>query len=305
MISGFYDHVLSAPYEFNPRGNIANWLFEKWDSLLHTSNPILNNAKAVDVLDENWARSRKQNEYEQASVLVEQLKGIDGMGFSAAQEFTSWLRRWLVRYIRFESVTIVPLSLKLPTKQIISILEYINSSPTETYGILEQRYLDVLAASIYAKKIDWRARGLSDSVNSNNLSKRKLGDCDFQNSNDKIIIAYEAHGGILSKVYYDGHIRTFKRSLQRRSEELETIADIELWRFKVVFVAYGFEEGLINQFKINELKVDVDFITFKELFNQVDVNGEQFKSIFNKLFIDTLNNRRTPSMVREKIRSLT
>jgi len=113
LITGFYDHVLSTPYEFSPRGVIANWLFAKWNDLIHTSSPFLNNAKAVDVLDENWARSRKPNEYQQATVLVELLKGIDGMGFSAAQELTSWIRRWLARYIKLESVAIVPLRLDL------------------------------------------------------------------------------------------------------------------------------------------------------------------------------------------------
>jgi hypothetical protein len=304
LISGFYDHVLSTPYEFSPRGQIANWLFSKWNGLLHTSNPILNNAKAVDVLDENWARSRKPNEYEQAAVLVELLKGLDGMGFSASQELTSWIRRWLVRYIKLESITIVPLSLKLKDFQIKAILDYIKVTPTGTYGILEQRFIDVLAASLNRKEDGWRSRGLSDSVNSNNLSKRKLGDCDFQNSSDRIIIAYEAHGGRLSKIYFEGHIRTFRRALLRRREELESISDIDQWKFKVIFVAYGFEENLPNAFEVEGINVKVEFITLEQFYEQVDISTINFKSFFNTLFIDTLNNRRTPTAVREKVRTL-
>jgi hypothetical protein len=304
LITGFYDHVLSTPYEFSPRGVIANWLFSKWNDLLHTSNPILNNAKAVDVLDENWARSRKPNEYEQAAVLVELLKGIDGMGFSAAQELTSWIRRWLARYIKLESAAIVPLDLNLDLPTIKTILSFIKDNLTGTYGILEQRFIDTLAASLHKKNDGWRSRGLSDPVNSNNLSKRKLGDCDFQDSINKVIIAYEAHGGILSKVYFEGHVRTFRRSLQRRREELETIADIDQWLFRVIFVAYGFSVGLPDHFEVDGIRIETEFITLNELFNRADIDAAEFIDDFNSFFITILNSRRTPSAVREKIRVL-
>jgi prepilin-type processing-associated H-X9-DG protein len=303
LISGFYDHVLSTPYEFNPRGQIANWLFRKWDGLLHTSNPILNNAKAVDVLDENWARSRNSNEYEQASALVEVFKGIDGMGFAAAQELTSWIRRWLVRYITSESATIVRLA-DVSANDAIKVLEHIGAGPTATYGILEQRYMDVLAASLHKKEDGWRSRGISDAVNSNNLSKRKLGDCDFQHVESKTITAYEAHGGTLNRIYFDGHVRTFRRALQRRREELETIADIDQWHFKVTFVAYGFTADMPDHFIVDGLRVETAFITFKDLLENTDTTSTSFNSGFNSLFIDILNDRRTPAAVREKIRTL-
>jgi len=157
---------------------------------------------------------------------------------------------------------------------------------------------------LHKKNQGWRSRGLSDPVNSNNLSKRKLGDCDFQDSSNKNIVAYEAHGGILSKIYFEGHVRTFRRSLQRRREELETIADVDQWKFRVIFVAYGFNSGLPDHFEVDGIKVETEFITLDDLYNRTDIDAAEFIGYFNSLFIAILNDRRTPSAVREKIRVL-
>jgi hypothetical protein len=299
LISGFYDHVPSVSYEFNPRGVLANWLFAKWDALLHTSNPFLNNAKAVDILNEDWARSRKANEVQQANALVNLLKGLDGMGFAAAQELSAWIRRLLVRYIKINSIATIPIDVNLNDQQISTILKGIYTKPTATYGILEQRYVDIVAFIIHVKDKNWRARGISDSVNSNNLSKRKLGDCDFQNSVTKTIVAYEAHGGKLSKIYLEGHLRTLNRSLNLRIEELERIADLAEWKLKVVFVAYGFEDNFPGSYTINGLQIELQYFTFEELLSQIDPTTKDFKRHFKTLFIQVINDRRTPSFVRE------
>lgn len=302
LISGFYDHVLSVPYEFAPRGNVALWLYGKWDKLVSTSNPILNNAKAVDVLDENWARSKKNNEFENANVLVDLLHGIDGMGFAASQELASWIRQWLIRFIRINSAEIVPIPNNLDYESTVKLLKLIGSKPTATYGILEQRLVDVIASLIHFTP-NWRARGLKDSVNTNNTSKRKLGDNDFQDSTTKTIIAYEAHGGKLNRVYYEGHIKTFARSFERRMEELENISDIEEWSITVVFVAFDFEDNLENSFVINGVNIDVEFVTFDELIAKTDLDMDNLKYSFNSLFVEVINNRRTPASVREKVNS--
>lgn len=303
LISGFYNHVPTTPYEFNPRGQIANWIFSRWDPLLHTSNPILNNAKAVDVLDENWARSRGSNEYEQASALVEILKGLDGMGYAAAQELASWIRRWLVRYIVAESTSIIPLPTNLSSESVEKLLENIKVKPTATFGILEQRYMDALAFTLFPKDDGWRPRGLSDAVNSNNYAKRKLGDCDFQNVTTKEVIAFEAHGGTLNKIYFDGHARTFRRALSRRKDELESVADLDQWKFKVVFVAYEFEKTLPSHFVIDGICITCEFITLNELAERVKTLPERRNANINELFIKTINDRRTPSQVRDKVRA--
>lgn len=301
LIAGFYDHVFSMPYEFSPRGIIATWLFSNWDKLLHTSNPFLNNAKAVDVLDINWARSRKPNEYEQAVVLVDILRGLDGMGFAAAQELSARIRRWLVRYIKLNEEDIQPIKSSLSEDDRKNILTSIAGTPTSTYGILEQRFVDTLASVKHLKKDGWRSRGLANPVNVNNLSQKKLGDCDFQESHKKIIVAYEAHGGTLSKLYFESHMRTLKRSLHERKQEMEGIADLSDWQLDLIFVAYGFEAGLPSTAQINGLNVNIQYKTFEELLQEVNPEGEVFAEQFELLFVGVLNNRRTPKFVREII----
>jgi len=303
LISGFYDHVLSVPYEFSPRGITANWTFSKWDKLVSTSNPFLNNAKGVDVLDENWARSRKTNEFESAAVLVKLLKGLDGMGFSASQELSSYIRQWLIRFIRINSVDIVPININLSIDEINIVLNHISSKPTETYGILEQRFVDFVARIKHVKSV-WRPRGLKDSVNTNNLSKKKLGDCDFQNSITKQIIAYEAHGGKLSRVYYEGHLKTFLRSFKIRIEELENIAEISEWNLKIIFIAYDFEQGLEKHFYVDGFKVEIEFITFNDFLGSINLKSKDIMKTFKELFVDVLNNRRTPKIARDRIHSI-
>ena len=303
LISGFYDHVLSIPYEFSPRGKVANWLFSKWDNLTPTSNPILNNAKAVDILDRNWARSRKTNEFEKANVLVDILQGMDEMGLVASQELASWIRMWLVRYIKLNSEEPKLIEKDLTEVDIVAILEFIVNNPTQTYGILEQRLVDVFSTVLHPES-EWRNRGLKDSVNTNNLSKRKLGDVDFQDSLGRRIVAYEAHGGTLNSVYYEGHIRTFKRSFDRRREELETISDISEWTIKIIFVAYDFQEGLKRSFSADNTNVEVEFVTFNQIMSDVRIDTPLFKRKFDSYFIDVLNDRRTPKSVREKITDL-
>ena len=302
LISEFYDSVLSVPYEFSPRGNVANWLFGKWDKLVSTVNPMLNNAKAVDVLDKNWARSRKTNEFENANVLVELLHGIDGMGYTASQELASWLRQWLIRYVKLNSVEIEPLPNNYNISEIIKIVSRIASGPTSTYGILEQRLLDILACIKHSEP-NWRPRGLKDSVNTNNTSKKKLGDIDFQDSLAYKIIAYEAHGGKLNKIYLEGHIKTFATSFWRRKEELEAVTDIENWNITIIFVAFSFSPDLVEEFEIDGLIINLIFKTFEEILNETSLDIDVLMDPFNNLLVEVVNSRRTPKFVRDKIKS--
>lgn len=304
VIGGFFDHVYSTMYEFSPRGSIATSIFSKWDGLLHTSNPVLNNAKAVDVLDENWVRSRSTNEIVQAGALVDFLKGMDRMGFAAAQELASWIRRWLLRYIKIETVNPTLIPEDLTVNQITTLFKDIADNPTNTFGVLEQRFVDTCSSSIYLRENGWRPRGLGDSVNSNNLSKKKLGDCDFQNVSELKIIAYEAHGGILSKIYFEGHIRTLKRSLDVRRLELEGIADLSDWKIQVVFVAYGFESNLPTKINIDGFEIKMEYITFRALISNINIDSVSFENKVKDYFTGVLNNRRTPEIVRQKVISL-
>jgi hypothetical protein len=299
LVSEFYDHVISFAYEFSPRGILADWLFSKWNNLIPTNNPFLNNAKAVEVLDKNWASSRSSNESVQAHALVDILRGVDGMSFTASQELASWLRRWLIRYIKLNESKVTPVPEKSSVDRIVEIVSFVTGAPTKTFGILEQRLVDFLAISLYEEKKGWRQRGIGDSINSNNLAKRKLGDCDFQDHNAKEIIAFEAHGGTLSQIYLDGHLRTLVRAIDARSEELMGIAELNEWKINLVFVAYEFTAKNPGSIKINGIAIKIEFLKFKDLVSKVDLKSKLLEYNFVKTFTLRINDRNTPQKVRD------
>jgi hypothetical protein len=185
-----------------------------------------------------------------------------------------------------------------------NILELISAKPTSTYGILEQRMMDIVCAVIHDHP-DWISRGLGDSVNSNNLSKAKLGDCDFQNSTSKSIKAYEAHGGRLTEIYFDGHLRTLKRSMEKRSMELEKIAEAKHWSIQIVFVAFDFSFKAPKPKKINGYSVSFEFVLFKDLLKMIAVQEKVFLPIYKTRFIETINARNIPQFARAKLLELT
>ena len=57
----------------------------------------------------------------------------------------------------------------------------------------------------------WRSHGIGDSVNASNVSRRKIGDAEFQHATEKTVVAYESHAGRLTDVYVDGHVETLRR----------------------------------------------------------------------------------------------
>lgn len=300
-ISAFYDHVLSNAYEFSPRGNKATWLFNQWE--LPTGNPILNNAKAIDILNYSWANGRKPNEYPAAKVLVDILSRMDQMGFAASQELAAWLRRWLVRYIELYKVKTVPVLLAPNHVEAMKLLNAIASNETNTYGILEQRMMDIVCSAINNDE-NFVPRGMGDSVNANNLSKGKLGDCDFQNSTSKQIMAYEAHGGKLTAVYLEGHVRTLRRSLMKRSNELDKIAEPRQWEILITFVAYEFDVDLPEPMVIDGYTVSFEFVTFIEFLSRVNLPELAFMDLFQNHFVEPVNAQNTPQFVRDKILEL-
>lgn len=304
MIGGRYDHIFSSIYEFSPRGAVADHLFNKWNGIVSTSNPFLNNAKAVTSLDNNWAISRKEKEFKSATSLVQLLSGLDTLGFAAAQELAAWIRRWLVHYISLEERTIIPVTEPADGDSKAKILQVLSDKPTETYGVLEQRLVDVIACTKYTESDGWRSRGLGDAVNSNNLSKRKLGDCDFQHSQKFEIIAFEAHGGKLNKLYVEGHLRTLVRSLKARSEELSAIADPSNWKITINFIAFSLESGLPTSLLIEKYLIQLRYFTFNKQLAGINSTSESFLFAFRNYFIEIINQRRTSSSVRAKVAAI-
>jgi hypothetical protein len=301
-IAEFYDHALSVLYEFTPRGAVAGWLFDQYPSALTgAGNPVLNNAKGSDQLTSAWAASR-EDRLDEARALVALISGLESMGFSARRELASWLRRWLVRLIRLTEPLAVLLPNEFSPKQIERILDGIATTETNTQGIIEQRVVDALTSESYPEPA-WRARGLGDSVNASNVSRRKLGDCDFQNAEARRVIAWEAHAGRLTEVYVEGHERTLGRLLRLRREEFEGIADPSEWAVEVVFVGHDLQANLPTSYTEEEIAIEITYQDYTEL-RDAAPEPEELVDAFSKHVNAVLNQKRTPTFVRERLRDL-
>lgn len=301
-IAEFYDHPLSVLYEFSPRGTVAGWLFDQYPSALTgAGNPILNNAKGFDQLTPAWAASR-EDRLEQARALVALVTGLESMGFSARQELAGWLRRWFVRLIRLTQ----PLTVRLPdsftAKQIDRILKILARGETNTQGIIEQRIVDAITSAVHPEPT-WRGRGLKDSVNASNVSRGKLGDCDFQDAAARRVVAWEAHGGSLSEVYVEGHKRTLRRSLELRRVEFEGIADLGEWTVEVVFVGHELNANLPTRYDEGGVAVEIRFEDYAGLIGASPSPADLVEP-FAEYVNAVLNKKRTPQYVRERLLDL-
>lgn len=305
VIAEFFDHAVTVLYEFAPRGAVAEWLFAQYPGdLSGAGNPFLNNAKSVDRFDAAWARSKdRQGLLSPASALFEIVAGLEVMGFAARQELAGWLRRWLLRVIRLTR----PLAREVPahpTAEVVAaLLDAVAAGETRTAGIIEQRLVDAVALTRYIEHQGWRSHGVGDSVNASNVSRRKLGDCEFQNASERKVIAYEAHAGNLSQVYVDGHAQTLRRVLPMRIEEWERIADLEEWEVQIVFVAHSFS-CMPADLQIEGLDVAVQFLEYADFIAEAPTPAEMTE-LFATHVNGRLNERRTPQRVRDTYLELT
>jgi len=299
LISEFYDHRVSVIYEFSPRGDIPSWVFNSYENVA-TGNPFLNNAKAVENLDYNWANSRKSN-IPQAFALVEVLSNIDLMNYNSSNELCAWLRRWIYRLLELKEepqTTLTPFDSKV---EVLDFLNRIESTETNTYGVIEQRVVDFVTVDKYSNS-NRRSRGIGDSVHANNLSKSKLGDCDFQDIENLSILAYEAHAGILTKNYLDSHMKTLPRLIERRTTEMENIGDLKDWTIEIWFVAHKLESHKPIEIVIDNINVLINQISYHDFYHS---NKDILKlKTFNLLVIEALNRRNTPNYVRENFVSI-
>lgn len=307
LILEFYNHVPSALYEFSPRGALVGAILEEvFGDLATAQNPFLNNAKGVAVLDRDWARARRPKELRQATALAEIIVGLDQLGLYSQRDLAAWLRCWVLRYVQLSRAPMTTLPVELSQAQLVRAAAAIGAHPSETAGILEQRFVDAYAYLQHSETQGWRARGLGDSVNASNLSRRKLGDCDFQNAASREIVSYEAHGGALTARYFEGHRATLRAALRNRVEELESIADRSEWAVKVVFVATSFTT-LANprEEDIEGVRVRYEFVTIGDALDSLDLSDPAVRSEFSRLVMGPLRERKTPDRVRQKLLSLT
>lgn len=306
-IAEYYDHAMSYPYEFSPRGNAAVWLFSQFPPALveAAANPILNNAKSVDRIDLGWAESKKSGQIAHARALAKLLLALEDLSYAAKREVAAWVRRWIHRILRVRdgATVLVTVPMLEDGDDIRSIIVALGSEPTKTSGVVEQRLLDFLADSLHLGT-DWIGRGIGDAVNASNLSRKKLGDVDFQLIVDKKVRAFEAHAGVLSSVYLEGHKRTLLKPLRLRMEsEWRHVSDPSDWSVDVTFVAHDAAPGIFTNNTYSEDGINLRFSTrtYIDFMTEVEKSAGLSLDKFNRIVIDRLNQPYTPQKARNSV----
>jgi hypothetical protein len=307
IICEFYDHAVTVLYEFEPRGALALTVFnEVLGALEGGETTFLDNAKAVDRISLDWTRTRKNAAQRvRAVALVQALEGLEQMPFAARRELASWLRRWVLRILRLAEHVTVPIPAAPTLAQAQSLLTRLASGQTQTSGVIEQRVVDAVATLLHPEPAGWRSHGLGDSVNASNIGRRKTGDCEFQHTAERTIASYESHGGRLSNVYVQSHLRTLRSVIPLRLEEFERVADAREWKVAIFFVAHSLEKDVKPVTEtICGVHIEITPITFEALFAQVPPN-EALAAVIAERVNTLLNEQRTPQRIRDKYIALT
>lgn len=268
-IQAEYDHAVTYAYEFNPRGSKGVWMTEKY---LNAAIPVgksavLNNSKATLRFDQVWVSGRDDN-LRPAAAMASILQAIENLGAQAKQELAAQIRGLLHRYLRINAEAHaggLPFEIEvLDSAKAAKLLARIGKTNTGTSGILEQRLVDCYGMKQHPK---WSARGLGDSVFAASTFRKKLGDVEFELPlrPHPTIVSYESHGGNLSEPYVFDHLDTFGKVLHSRQEELEAIAPLPDWQFKVIFVAHSFELNLPTNGKVNGCNVTLEYLSFESI----------------------------------------
>ncbi|CAH7010458.1 conserved hypothetical protein [Vibrio chagasii] len=292
----YYDHLVKDFYEFSPRGQACTRLLDRYpESIKNASNPFLNNAKSVSLVDASWAASKKPKEYEGALVLFQILSELDRLGYAARKELAQWLRYFIHRFLVLAEPLGNPLPDVLDESKFNQALQAMLARNTGTKGIIEQRIVDAFCLAHY--EAGWKGRGVGDAVNASNLSKKKLGDCDFQNLELKEVHAYEAHGGNLSQGYLKEHMRTLPKLIKPRLLEWDSFSDTSDWKVTIWFIAHEFSAKVPSNVNISGVEFEVKFLSFKEFSELVGI--EETKPYFQSHFLDPLSESKTPAFVRK------
>jgi hypothetical protein len=294
----YYDHHVKDFYEFSPRGQAATCLFNFYPAaMIKAGNPFLNNAKSVGQINFPWAAAKKNNEFPGAAALFSIMDGLDEMGYAARQELALWIRCFIHRFMVLAEPLDIPLPSTIDIAQCIPVIDKIGAENTVTRGIIEQRLVDALTCLIHPQNDGWISRGIGDSVNASNLSKKKLGDCDFQNIENKTAIAYEAHGGELTQTYLNEHIRTLRKSAQPRIDEWKTFSNPSDWNVQVIFVVHSVNADVPEDINIDGVIFSISFISYYDLKDQTA--GMQLDEVLNQYLLRPLSEKNTPSFVRQ------
>ncbi len=305
-IAEFYDHALTDLYEFSPRGVSATELFDKYPPLIAAAaNPYLNNAKAVERADSGWVRMKKAAERPGTMALQEILAGLQDMGFAARRELARLLRLWCHRFVRLSMPLTVALPNTLAQESWKKLLNQVGGGNTSSYGIIEQRVVDTFATGQHKEADGWRSRGVGSSVNATNISQKKVGDCEFQHAESRVIRAFESHGGSLSSIYVDDHLRTLRKTLTMKKAELELVADPAEWKIELIFVAHDIvAAGPARNENIEGINVDISYTTFAEFIAGRELDAELCDDL-DVHVLGSASQLRTPHEVRTRILEIT
>jgi len=296
-----YDSLLIDLYEFSPRSERVEWITRAYNEagLEARSNPYLNNFKSVELLTASWANTKQGHRFA-AHALVELIETLDGLAPLQRQTLGSLIRGLLHRILRItatDPATAVRVP-RLDETQIHRLSAHVSAGNTATLGIVEQRYVDAVTVAKKAADGEWRApRGLGDSVNASNLSRKKFGDIEFKHNTDLWIEAYEAHGGVLTAGYVRDHLSSLPYVLTFRKAELEDRGRIEDWRLEVIFVAHEFRGHLPGNAEISGMPVTITYQTYEGF--APDVISDEMVNIFNDVFVSRINAIETPHRVRQ------
>ncbi len=304
----YFDHPLSVLYEFSPRGDALAALQEENPQYEATGSAALNIAKGAFALDAGWAWVRKGKRRSDALAVVQLLEGMEAMHYPARRELAAWLRQLIVRlHERYEST---PQLLRLATTEAeaLTLLDRLIASPTRSYGAIEQRIVDALSTILHPSD-EWSSRGRGDSVFASNLSRKKMGDCEYTNREYPTIVAYEAHAGVLADSYVGDHLGSLERVLKIRSEDLETQRAAEDWGIAVLFVAHQSRVSSTHQLTcIRDYSVEVEIIDYNEMLERTRskldtyaAGPQRLVAAVNDNLIGPLNEAWTPQTIRDRV----
>lgn len=296
----FYDHPASYLYEFNPRGDLGNSVMLAHYPGRKTGNPILNNAKAVPTLNRAWANNRYSKD---ALAVVLLLELLESLPYGARRDVARVLRAWIVRIRGIAGDDFQPIP-ELFYDDYLALCESVADEDTGTYGAIEQRVIDALCVLKYGSQ-GWVPRGLGDSVNASNLSRKKLGDIEFANIDLRQAVAVEAHGGSLSVGYVQSHQRSLERIVERRlADSWNAIEeDPSKWGIEVVFIAHEVVGGLPLNDIVCGVPVSYDYVTYEAFIPDVlNRHGqERVSSTFDSYFLKEINKPRVRQSTRERV----
>lgn len=298
----FYDHPASYLYEFAPRGRVADGIFLRYPAA--TGNPVLNNAKAVETLNATWARNRGSDD---AHALVALLDSLESLPFVPRRQVARVLRAWLFRIIELKSITITPIDQVEDKDFVLKFVSHVCRWQTNTQGVIEQRVVDYLSFLAFQGE-GWRVRGIKDGVNASNLSRKKLGDLEFTNVDNRAAIAIEAHGGHLSYTYVANHLRSLSRSIEQRLEDSWLdLDDAEAWSIRILFVAHSREESNLPVYEtLHGVEVEYDYIDYSQLLSMAINRSTEKQQLecFGEFVTEVLNRETVRESARDKFRKI-